>query len=192
MEELKRPEVQREFFEEYSANLEKPERLPSMKVPQNAIRIQLTIEQAILGGILTILLACVIFFLGIVRGRATKNEPLLFGAPRQSVTHRPAPTTQALPAAPLKAASVLAQNVVAFPSAFDPAKPYTIQLVTYKKKEWAQKEVAALQKAGYNATVVPSGHFYLVCVGQYLNRAEAERDLKRFGAQYKGCYLRRR
>lgn len=74
----------------------------------------------------------------------------------------------------------------------DPNKPYTIQLVTYKKKEIAENETALLRRQGFFSAIIPSGEYYQVCVGQYADKAEAARDLKTFSARYRDCYLRRR
>ena len=74
----------------------------------------------------------------------------------------------------------------------DPARPYSIQLVTYKKKEYAEKEMKTLRRSGFFSTIIPSGDYYQVCVGQYASNNEARRDLAYFRVKYKDCYLRRR
>lgn len=74
----------------------------------------------------------------------------------------------------------------------DPSKPYTIQLVTYKRQDLAEQDVAYLRSKGYYATIIPSGDYFQVCAGQYASKEEAKLDIKRFQARYKDVFLRRR
>lgn len=173
MAEIKSQETQQEFFQEFSGAARKSERFPSLPKSIKPILINTTLEQLILAGILSILVLCLVFFLGVLRGRA------LTPVQRIVVTERMVPVqTTAAPAA--------------MPVVNDPSKPYTIQLVTYKKQDLAKRSIAELRKKGYHATVIPSGEYHQVCVGVYRSIEEAKNDLRLFASTYKDCYLRRR
>ena len=72
----------------------------------------------------------------------------------------------------------------------DKVKPYTIQLISYKDKNRAEKTVGAFKRKGYQASMMRENGWYQVCVGSYLNKKEAEEDLKNFSQKYKDCFLR--
>ena len=71
-------------------------------------------------------------------------------------------------------------------------KPYTIQLVTYRKKELADAEIATVRKMGYTAYIDRKGEYLQVCAGQYATKDTAKRDLATFQKRYEGCFLRHR
>lgn len=199
MTDLKPQEQQAELFTEFNKP-KTPERFPGVTKTHKPLLWSTTVEQLILMGIGLILLCCFIFFLGVMRGKSL--SPQISGdpyrtQPTQALVPKPAMVVPAaLPAAapivkPAPALS-LPPKIAAVPQKSNPKKPYTIQLVTYKKQDLAQKEVASFRKAGYYSVVIPSGDYYLVCVGQYANIEEAKKDLRFFGSKYKDCFLRRR
>ena len=128
-----------------------------------------------------------------LRGKSIRYErralPLAVAA--KGTGGSPAPASVVFQTPP-QTASVPPQTGRPKVSIDDPAKPYSIQLVTYKKAEYAEKEMKALKRAGLFSVIIPSGDYYQVCVGQYASSEEAKRDLAFFAAKYKGCYLRRR
>lgn len=215
MPEIKSQENQQELFTEFSPSPKKSERLPGIQKTSRPVLISTNLEQMLIVGILFILLACFIFFMGVLRGKAIAVEP---GAPVVAQTVPATPRAQALPAAqvstlpsrPVVVTPVTApvakkpERVFNTQPTFEPAsslppqtgtdlsKPYTIQLVTHKKKEFAEQEVASLRHAGRYSYIIPSGDYFQVCVGQYLNKEAAKKDLKFFSSKYKDCFLRRR
>jgi cell division septation protein DedD len=150
------------------------------------------------------------FFLGVLRGKhlakqSGETAPVAVQAapaarttqPQQTpMTQSPQPgiRTTAVPSAaqaPAAPAPAPQRPAIATPLSLS-KKPYTIQLVTYKKQDLAQKEVNDLKKAGYSSSLISSGDYFLVCVGQYASIDEAKKDLRYFGSRYKDCFLRRR
>lgn len=206
MPEIKSQENQQELFPVFSSSLEKPERLPGIQKTSRPILISTNLEQMLIAGILLILLACFVFFMGVLRGKAIAVELAAPPAASQAmpVTSRAlmAPSRLVMTAsAPVpgvkKTERVFTSETAPEPvlpplAGQDLSKPYTIQLVTYKKKEFADQEVAALRHTGRYAWAVTSGDYFEVRVGQYLNKAAAKKDLKFFSSKYKGCFLRRR
>ncbi len=190
MVETKQEETQQEFFKEFSGEAKRVERFVSLQRTQKPILLNTSIEQVILAGIVLILAACLVFFLGVVRGRhLSASEPVktlkvspLVRTPQTAVLARAVPANpERLPMKP--------PPVSAAPQNLD--KPYTIQLVTYKKKDLAEREMASLRRSGLSSMIIPSGDYYQVCAGRYSNKEEAKKDLQFFAAKYKGCYLRR-
>ncbi len=196
MTEIKPEETQQELFQEFSGETRKKERFPSLQRPQKPLLISTSIEQIILVSILLILAGCFIFFLGVIRGKGLGEKAGKPGVVVQEAKPRqaPAPAPSRVPAAPPKAVQPAPPAPLPPPrtAVLDLTKPYTIQLVTYKKRDLADKEVAALRKNGYYSVIIPSGDYFQVCAGQYATKEEAKTDLKTLGSRYKDCFLRRR
>lgn len=194
-------ETQRELFQEFGGGSEKEEkRLPFVQRTQRPILITTSVEQIVFAGMALVLIGCFVFFLGVLRGRSLRKEetglaiervsPIPKAPPLAPVSVRPVPRREILgyqAAAPAKEAK---KKRIRVPT-LQESKPYTLQLVTYKKKDWAEKEADKLREKGYLVTIIPSGDYYQVCVGYYASKEEAQRDLKLFRSKYKDCFLRR-
>ena len=70
-------------------------------------------------------------------------------------------------------------------------KPYTVQLVTYRKREYAEAELNTVRKMGFSGYVVQKGEYFLVYAGQYASKEEAKKDLNVFHPKYKDSFLTR-
>ena len=198
MAEIQTQEAQQEFFEEFSETLHKPERFPFVTKTQKPIFLSTSTEQILLASILLILSFCLVFFLGVLRGRALETR-LTAGAAAAG-ENAPLPVrpahhdTLVAAAAPATTAAVETRPAASalLPTALNLNKPYTIQLVTYKKKALAEKDIGDLRQKGYAAMIITSGEYFQVCAGQYFNKDEARKDLKLFSVKHKDCFLRRR
>ena len=188
-------ETQRELFWEFAPDKKKGERLPGVK-SLKPILLATSAEQVILAGILLILMGCLIFFLGVLRGRSlVGTRPLTpsTAAIRPPAAARPAERTSlattvpAPPAPPPPPAAPVSRTPI-----LDRAKPYAIQLVAFKKRDLAEREASVWTKKNFFTAVLPSDEYYLVYVGQYASKDEAAKDLSFFRARYKDCFLRRR
>ncbi len=188
MAETKPQETQQELFAGLVGEPKKPERFPSIQRSQKPILVTTSVEQIVLTGIVLILAGCFVFFLGVLRGKAIAVSGVAAEAPFPQAQQAARTASAAAPARTVPAAAAQA----AVEAGWDAKKPYTIQLVTYKKKDLAEKEVAALRRSGYYSMIIPSGDYYQVCVGQYSGLEDAKKDLKLFGARYKGRFPRRR
>ena len=211
MSDPKPQEIQQELFREFSKESRRTERIPPLAHAQKPILFSTTLEHLLLGGILFILVLCLVFFLGVLRGKSLTTVFLPSAArpaatvsylpqktqttttPRITATTPPAAVSLA-PARPgaNTTASVPSPSSVTAASRNSAAKPYTIQLVTHKKKETAENEAAALKRSGYYSFIMTSGEYYLVCVGQYASKEEAKKDLHNFSGKFSDCFLRRR
>jgi hypothetical protein len=205
MSETKPGDSQQDLFIDFqSGQPKKPERLPQLHRAPKPILLTTSVEQIILVGILMILAGCVIFFLGVLRGRSLDREApgSRLGAaavmPARPVAAPAAPAARiqapkqvaVFQAAPAASPAVRIETRV--PASADPTKPYTLQLITYKKRDLAETEAGELRRRGFQAFVVPSGAYFVVCSGQYGSKEEAVRDSQALGAKYKDAFLRRR
>ena len=212
MSDPKEQEIQQELFEEFSKESKRAERIPPLARAQKPILFSTTIEHVLLGGILFVLALCFVFFLGVLRGksltplapiaptsRAVPQAPVL-PQPQKAKAFVASPTVSNTPDANKVVSMQISKPMVALPSHSsvtamsqnNAAKPYTIQLVTHKKKETADSEVASLKRNNFYSFIITSGEYYLVCVGQYASKEEAKKDLRFFGGKFKDCFLRRR
>ncbi len=219
MSDSKLKETQQELFTEFSPVPRKQERFPSLAKTQKPLLLTTNTEQLLLTGIVSILVFCGVFFLGVLRGKAISHglaqPPAVYASPRR--ISRP-PAQNILVAATLRtpqpqsiqpirnvqfAARPVAvqtapvatqpiQNMQHATISNDTNKPYTIQLLTHRKKELAEGEVKNLKLGGFFSFIIPSGEYYQVCVGQYASKEEARLDLGRFLTKYKDCFLRRK
>ena len=198
MAETKAPESQQELFSEFSQESQRPQRFPSLAKSHKPILFSATMEQILLAGILLILVMCFVFFLGVLRGKSLRMErPASAAAPVARVVTAPAaPAPVAIQPVVVSQTSVPVATAASATrpklTVDDPLKPYSIQLVTYKQREYAEKEAKGLRRVGFFTTIIPSGDYYQVCAGQYASSDEARRDLVYFSSKYKGCFLRRR
>ena len=69
---------------------------------------------------------------------------------------------------------------------------YTVQLVTYTDEAQAAREIERLSSSGRQAFVIPSGHYFQVCVDYFSNTAEARIVMKRLGftRRYPDAFVR--
>ena len=180
MTEINQEEMQQELFIEFADAAKKPERfIPQNKVNQ-PILLNTSVEQLILIGITMILVCCFVFFLGVLRGKSLRQTAMT-----------PAPQKKITSAKPAYMADQPSGNVMKLPETIAIAKPYTIQVSTYRKPSLAEKEAAALRSNGYAASVISDESFAAVCIGQYATKEDAKKDLNLFGAKFKGSFLRR-
>lgn len=184
MTEIRQGESQQELFGQFSEEEGSADRFAPPPKSQKPILLSTSIEQLILVGILSILALCLVFFLGLLRGRSLDTEGT-----------RTVGTTLAVPAVPKETSRValitpkVLENSAA---AIDATRPYTLILVTYKKQVQAEREAAVLKNGGYPAYISAKGGYYVVAIGRYANGSEAKKDLKFFEKKYKGSYLIRR
>lgn len=69
-------------------------------------------------------------------------------------------------------------------------KIHTIQVASFKQKNRAEREAGDLQEHGYDAFIMPKGSYYIVCVGQFEERQQAQSLLRVLRKKYSDCYIR--
>jgi cell division septation protein DedD len=155
-------------------------------------------ERAILLAIGFIIIAVVAFALGVEQGRrlASASAPLGFDAASkqpQPESKAPVPSfrqvapvvPKAVPFAPKK------EQPVVLAKGLSPRQGYTIQIASFKSRDFAQQEASALRRLGFNPTVLASGSYVVLCVGNFSDKESAKSVLADLSKKYQGCFLRR-
>ncbi len=70
-------------------------------------------------------------------------------------------------------------------------KPYTIQVISFKKEANVEREMERLKKDGYEVFTIPAREWFQICVGRYANKKDSEKDLNALKKRYPTCYVRR-
>lgn len=174
-------ETQQELFQEFSTAPKKPERFPSIAKSHKPILISTTLEQVLLVSIISVLVLCGVFFVGVLRGKGLRGVPME-QTPQVAVPQTRMPANAVTVSVPVRSAS----------GASVADKPYTLQVMTYRKKEYAEVEAAKIRKLGHMSFILSNGEYFAVCVGQYASKEEARTDRAYFLSRYKDCFLRRR
>lgn len=177
---------QKELFE-----FEKPKKLfPKfgMTMPRGDFALTLTLEKLVFLGIGVIMIMVVIYALGVERGKAVIR--INTAAVTSSAPVRTAPSVQKPPVAPVRIMAV--DTVEPVPVRVKPSKSYAIVAASFTRKEWAQAESDHLRKKGYDAFVIESTPYFVVCVGSYSTREKAKFALKKVRLTYKDAYLKAR
>jgi len=89
---------------------------------------------------------------------------------------------QLAPVLPVLAKTAVSEKVV--------DKGYTVQVASYKKESYAQKEAADLRKQGMDSLVLTKGSFVIVCVGRFGGQEEAKKMADKLKKRYKDCVIR--
>lgn len=181
-------------------------------------KIPLAIEHLMITGIAVLVLCVVVFSIGVERGKQgaiKKNDDLEInlansgnddiiapssGAVQPVRTGQTAASSRPAYAVQMTAAEVQNQEIVVDvpvpveTPAREQAAPtgvYTVQVASFKQSKFASQEVETLKKRGYEAYSVSKGGFFLVCVGRYKNKTQAEKTSKTLKSKYKDNVIRR-
>jgi len=159
--------------------------------PQHRLNLSLSYEALIIILIGAVLVASIIFSLGVERGRSLKGSDVELPAPIQPVVAAPAPAEPITPIvveAP-KPTLKTAEAVKKSPAA---DKPYTIQVASYKAPDFAKKEISRIKAMGYSADVIKKGGYFILCVGSFATKDAAKQTFAVMGKRYKGCMIIKR
>lgn len=194
---------QKEFFE-----FEKPKK-PLFRLPRifrrtdldGNLKVSFGLEKLLFISIALIMVAVIIYALGVERGKSISKKYDIYAQPvvpvkisppeRESYTRIP-PQTAGKPPVSVSAA---ADEAVAKIAAIDRGTgeiSYAIVTATFRNKEGAEKLGIQLRKEGFDAHTVESGQYFQVCVGSFRNKngAEVQKQLRRIRQKYKDAYIR--
>ncbi|MDD5436965.1 MAG: SPOR domain-containing protein [Candidatus Omnitrophica bacterium] len=201
---------QKELFE-----FEKPKRFfprlsdffPKADFERNVV-LTLTLDRAVFIAIGIIMVMVAVYALGVEKGKTGADE----GTQAQAIVEsqmppslpapaivtaknvQPLPVVRAaVPVAPARNAAPAIQVKSIAPAA-QPAKPYTVVAATFAQKGLAVQEMDKLRKKGFDAFLMQSDRYSIVCIGAYPDRAGAlvQKDLKKVKRLYKDAYVRLR
>ncbi len=68
---------------------------------------------------------------------------------------------------------------------------YTVQLASYRSRESAERESAALKKNGLSPLLLTKGEYVVLCVGNFSQKQAARPLQAQLSKRYQGCYIRR-
>ncbi len=97
--------------------------------------------------------------------------------------------------ASIQTAMINKAPAVVVPVVSKPTKPlenfnYTIQVASYKQASFAQKEADRLKLTGLDAFVVGKGNYSIVCVGKFIQTADAKKMTSKLKGRYKDYLIR--
>lgn len=181
---------------------------------------QFSLENLIVAGVIFILAVVVSFSFGIERGRRAKIGlrakavvPVVSGqpaeVPQEAVTAIDVKGADQLLAASFvgdsaddaalqqTAAAVVeeGESLLAPEKSIDKTASletiHTVQVASFKKLNRAEQEVGDLKKLGYEAFTSKKGTYYIVCVGKFSEKQQANALVKPLRKRYSDCYVRR-
>ena len=182
--------------------------------------LTLSIENVVIIGIITLMSMVFAFSLGVEKGKKVKNsssvrQPLpvvtkevvvaaALPAPEKAATLNSSVKTPTA-SAPLAQINQTKKNSVAagappanslrvketfsLPSSSN--KPYTIQVASFKDDQYAQKEASVLKNKNLDSFVIAKGNFFIVCIGKFSKKEEANGLLSKLKRTYNDCLVRR-
>ena len=158
--------------------------------------LTLSIENVVVIGIITLMTMVFAFSLGVEKGKKVKN----FSSSLQQLppaAAKGAAVAGTLPA-PEKAAasspSVKTPTASTTPTQINQAKksqPYTIQVASFKDDQYAKKEAGVLKNKNLDSFVLTKGNFFIVCIGKFSKKEEANGLLSKLKRTYNDCLVRR-
>ena len=179
-------ESQKEFFEEFKNEESGLKRIAGrIAQKKKSSHIYLSIENVVFITIVALMALVISFALGVEKGKrhATTVTEEIKPAPRPIPQAAPEPEPKReVPAAPAAAVQEIAK---------EPTVMYVVQLISYKEKRKAEKEIRALSGKCIEAIIVPSGEWFQVCAGRYESFDEADKSKKEFEKTYRGCFVRK-
>ncbi|MBF0493555.1 MAG: SPOR domain-containing protein [Candidatus Omnitrophica bacterium] len=155
--------------------------------------IQVPIEQAVIAGIVFLVLLVVAHSLGIERGKciAAREKEMASVQANDVDVMETSDIASTLP----PVAKKNDEKPVAYKEEKIVAKnaesAYTIQLVTFSKEQNASAEVRKLQKNFGNVKSEKSGAWFQVFATGYASFEEAQKDKSRFTGLYPDCFIKK-
>lgn len=152
----------------------------------------------------TLVLLVAAFFMGFLRGKAVQELEISrkVQAYRALQQKSPPVTLEYIASRPVEVeverfkpaprqSAFQAKKKAPKPIAKQGRKPYTIQVIAYRSEDRALSEASRLNRKGYLARMIMQGRLYVVCVGEYANRSEAQKDMAALKRIYDDSFLRK-
>jgi len=184
----KQPELFGEFKEAQAAS----RFFGKGELPEKTVVFTFTREKLILSILGAIVILAVVFAFGFEQGKKNILAKLTRRPAAQPVMARP--NTAAEPVN-MKAAKAPVMQEAPRPAQVKPKaalKPYTIQVATFRSKDYAMQEAIKLRNKGFSTSIIGINGLYQVWAGDYSSTKEAEQALNTLKKAYNGCYIRKR
>lgn len=156
----------------------------------NSLTLSIGLEKIVFLSIALILLAVVIYALGVESGRSSANrrkaQLSIDPAPKQAPIEKPAP--------PGRTAHPVAADTAAPARPAEPGKPYTISVGSYENQQFAVDDARKLKAMGFDAFVMKTDLYFVVCAGSFDDKTSAasRQALARIKGIRPGAYFRAR
>lgn len=171
---------------------------PTARGPATSRRINLMLplENLIVLGVVIIMSMVVSFSMGVERGKRTEISS------RQAPSRAQVPSRVQVQAPSRAQSSEVPKKKVVLTPVFTVAgrgkmtleknsdKIYTVQVASFKKEKYAQKEAMNLERKGYEIFVLPKGKHSIVCVGKFAQHDKAKSVSRKLRKRYKDCLIR--
>lgn len=176
-------EKQRELFSEYENEKERIFRFIKKKDAIGAkMAIIVSREKIIFLTIGLILVVILAFSLGVERGKRIK-EKIAVDLEQDEETAQ----LQKIELEP-----VTAKKIETIPPSPKKEGLFTVQVVSYKQKELAAKEMEILKRKYSDAFIIQNGQYYEICVGNFSSRQDAKQVVNDLNKRYKDCFIKKR
>lgn len=177
-------EKQKELFDEFKSETKGLKLFKGKGHMQQgrAFLFQVSFEKIVFFLIGAVIIIAIAFCLGVERGKYVAGIP-------RPVAPASAPIKQLIPVAlkPQPATNVTTK----VPASLRKSVIYTIRIASYTNKKSAAGETAKLRQTGFPAYVKASGSFYMICVGDYLDKNQADSALLALKKKYgKDIYIK--
>lgn len=201
--------MQKELFNEFESPKKRGKKKGAGSIlPKNYILFNVSYEQVVFISIGVIMLMVLVFSLGVERGKRLNPEQIKVsvnlpetasGIIEETNKDKKIKEVKAAPPAALakKERSITQRVEQEVPVPADVKKPikrelFTVQVIAYKSKRSAQKELIKLGKKGYSPFIILGGGYYQICVGEYKSRKEANKPLSDLKKSHPGSFIRKR
>lgn len=201
-------QIQKELFEEF-VKADRKKHLKGIFQPRPKRTITLSYEHSIFIVMAFIIAAALFFSLGVERGKRLQVKSFALAEKSKveqaqaQIAEVPRPVQEKPPTGKEETGTQPKGPAEKELLEKEPAKKespekgrlatlYTIQAASCAKKDSADKEVLRIKKEGFKPFVFPSGKYYIVCVGEFKNKAEAASLQNRLRKLYPDCYIRRK
>lgn len=148
---------------------------------EQRMALTITLEQLIFILIGAIMLAVIVYAVGVERGKSLKSA--LIAASTKAVTGKNVPKsmpgTVNAPAtlAPVQKTGTAAKQKVSSTQIPAVKAYYTIIVYSYSSKETAVLQVNYLKRAGFDAYISQMGQYFTVCIGKFSTKESAQGTL---------------
>ena len=204
---MKESTVQKELFEEFGMPKHKKKRQQTI-LPKNYKPLSISHEQVVFIAIAAIMLMVLIFSLGVERGRRlvgirTAKESVPSAA--LSEVKEEAAAAAGMPNEKYEKINLVKNDTVVERRYDEPSPPvrakdkrivksglFTIQVIAYRSKKSAQRELEKLSEKGYKPFIITGGGYYQICVGEYADKDKSKNDFLELKKNYKDSFIRKR
>lgn len=177
--------IQKELFK-FDAPKKQPNRFGRF-FQKADFSVALSAERLVFVSIGIIMLLVVSFALGVEKGKAISVKTLSAA----SVPAQPAQVT--LQTVPVNTVvQKAAHNITVSPGLTDKGKPYMVVAASFSKEAYAAKEADRLKRMGFEAFVLKSEPYYIVCIGSFVNKDSAQKILNKVRQTHQDAYVRLR